>query len=124
MERGAFQTEGIAETEALCQEGAFQIERLKLGQCHGNSGSEGKCVRGAAEASGGQMTQDSEMRVKYFGLSLRIIECQLEFKKYVCVCACAHVRVRAHVCCGHCVYLANIPLAEVESRLKGQNGYR
>ena len=68
MGRGAFETEGKAETKALCQEEAFQSERLKSDQCHWNSETEGKCVRGAAEKSGDQMMQDSERHVKYFGL--------------------------------------------------------
>lgn len=79
MGRGAFETEGKAETKAPCQEEALQSERLKSDQCHWNSESKGKCVRVAAEKIGNQMTQNSERHVKYFGLYLRILECQLEF---------------------------------------------
>lgn len=45
MGRGAFKTEGIVYTKALCQEEAFQIKRLKSHQCHQNE-SKGECVKG------------------------------------------------------------------------------
>ena len=52
MGRGAFKTEGIVYTKALCQAEAFQIERLKSHQCHQNK-SEGECVKGGCRGKWG-----------------------------------------------------------------------